>query len=110
MSSGGDKKENVTNIQQSGPPDWSVPYFQSAIQRAGQLASQPYRPYSGGRVAGLTGDQRQAMNQVSYLANSPGSNAVDNANNYLGGVIGGTRGINKYSGQNPHLDQMIGSA
>lgn len=33
MSSGGGKK--TTTVSSSAPPDWSIPYFKSALNQAG---------------------------------------------------------------------------
>ena len=52
----------VTN--NSAPPAQYMAAYTNAINNAGQVASQPYTPYSGQMVAGLTPDQTASMNTV----------------------------------------------
>ena len=63
MSSGG--KPTTTTVQNSGPPAWATQYFQQNLNRAGQLASEPYKPYTGERVAGVGQGNPYATNQYS---------------------------------------------
>lgn len=60
--SSGDKK--TTNVTSSEPPKWAVPYFQSALTRAGNIANQPYVGYGGPRIADFSDDQYDAFNMV----------------------------------------------
>jgi hypothetical protein len=66
MSSGGGK--TTTTTQASGPPQWAIPYFQSAISQASNVANQPYTPYGGARVADFTPDQYQGFDQIRQQA------------------------------------------
>lgn len=62
MSSGGGK--TTTTTQASGPPSWATPYFQSALNQAGQIANQPYTPYGGPRIADFSDDQARGFDMV----------------------------------------------
>lgn len=62
MSSGGGK--NTTTVQKSDPPAWAVPYFQSALGKASQVANQPYQQYGGPRVADFSNDQYAGFDLV----------------------------------------------
>jgi hypothetical protein len=63
MSTGG--KKNTTTTQASGPPSWATPYFQQNLTRAGQVAAEPYKAYTGQRVAGIGQANPYATNQYS---------------------------------------------
>lgn len=63
MSSGG--KPTTTTVQNSGPPAWATQYFQQNLTNAGQVAAQPYKPYTGERVAGIGQANPYATNQYS---------------------------------------------
>lgn len=110
MSSGGD--EQTTTTTTNDPPSWAVPYFQSALNRAGQLANQPYTPYTGQQVAGLTADQTMAADLIRQQATNQG--ALNAGSTYAQNLLGGQGQFdvqrNQFAGQNPHLDQMIASA
>lgn len=60
--SSGDKK--TTNNTVAEPPKWSVPYFQSALNKAGNIANQPYIGYGGPRIADFSDDQYNAFDMV----------------------------------------------
>lgn len=60
--SSGDKK--TTNNTVAEPPKWAIPYFQSALNKAGSIASQPYVGYNGARIADFSDDQYDAFNMV----------------------------------------------
>lgn len=51
-----------TTTSSSAPPLWYQNYLRSLIGTAGAVASEPYRPYPGQRIAPLTADQQQAFN------------------------------------------------
>lgn len=55
--------------------DWNdslVQPWQQAISSAQGLAAQPYQQYTGQRIAGLTSDQTDSMNNLRHYINSPG--------------------------------------
>lgn len=58
MSSGGGK---TTTVQSEGPPQWAVPYFQTAFSQANKVANQPYQQYGGPRIADFSNDQMQGF-------------------------------------------------
>lgn len=49
MSSGGGKE--TTTVQNNAPPEWSIPYFQGALNRAQNVADEKYTPYMGPQQA-----------------------------------------------------------
>jgi hypothetical protein len=108
MSGGGSKNQTVT--QTSEPPSWAVPYMQDAMQRAQQISSEPYSPYTGQLVAGLNADQLGSQEMMRQLAYGP--SIVNNGNQYAAGLLGGAGqyqgGLNPYmatlsGGDNPYM-------
>src|SRR6185369_9913376 len=55
-------------IQQTQLPQWYSDYLQQVMGRAVGAANEPYTPYTGQRVAGLTADQQAAYGQVRDIA------------------------------------------
>lgn len=64
--SSGDKK--TTNNTVAEPPKWSVPFFQSALNKAGTIANQPYIGYGGARINDFTDDQYAAFDMTRKAA------------------------------------------
>lgn len=48
-------------------PTWLQQYTQGLLSQANAVASQPYQPYQGPRVAGFTDAQKQAQSAISGL-------------------------------------------
>lgn len=46
-------------------PQWYSDYTQGLLNQANTIAGQPYQPYEGPRIAGLTPEQQQAFSMVS---------------------------------------------
>jgi hypothetical protein len=105
MSGGG--TNTVTN---SGPPEWSVPYYQSYLQKAGQTADLPYQPYTDQRNADLNQYQNAGLNATANRA-LQGSQEVGQARQQLGDTLGGgyfgNVASNQFAGSNPFLQKMI---
>lgn len=52
---------------QSNVPTWLQEYTQGILAQANSIASQPYQPYGGPRIAGFTAPQQQAQQEVQGL-------------------------------------------
>jgi hypothetical protein len=52
---------------QSNVPTWLQEYTQGVLAQSNALTSQPYQTYGGPRIAGFTGQQTQAQNEVQGL-------------------------------------------
>lgn len=113
--SSGKKKTTNTTVNTNDPPAWSIPYYQSALERASQLSSQPYVGYGGPTVAGFSQDQEDAFTMARAQAAQNGQWQA-NAGSYLNDVIGGKydnpymNQANPYAGENPYLGNMIDAA
>jgi hypothetical protein len=112
---------------QSNVPSWLQEYSQGVLAQANALAGQPYTPYQGPRVAGFTGDQQKAQQEVSNLQggylptlNSATSLAKNSANpsaisaglgylpgaqSYLQGALAPTQ-----AQMNPYIGNVINQA
>lgn len=88
-------------IQQSNIADWQVPYAQSFMDFAGQVASQPYQGYEGQTVAQLNPYQTGAYDAMAARATG-GSPINDAAGSELTRTLQGG-----YLNNNPHLQGMI---
>jgi hypothetical protein len=58
----GSGKKTTSQTQKYTPPSWIENSAQTAAGLATDYAKTPYQPYTGGRVAGLTGGQEEAIN------------------------------------------------
>lgn len=86
------------STQVSGPAPWMMPYYNSLLPGAFDLANRPYQQYRGPRVAGMSDLQYQAL---SGIQNQMGGNPMLNqAQGLLGSMMQG--------GPNPFMDQMVG--
>lgn len=88
MSSGGKKETTTTNS--SAPPEWSVPYFQSTLNRANTLANEQYTPYGGERTAMAGVMNPYASNQ--YTDQMVKQLGTDITSNYQNGIQPGLMG------------------
>ena len=91
MSGGGGSNTATNTVTNTNAyiPDWLSGAAETAVQQAGQLASQSYTPYTGQTVAGFDPMQTQAFQQVSDLQGfgTPQYSAAANAyGNMLGSV------------------------
>lgn len=103
-----------TVTQKSGPPEWMIPYVQKGMDFAGQVASQPYRPYEGSRVADLNPVQYGTLDATANRA-LMGNQATNVAQGEVaktagGGYLGQGYAANPYFGSNPYLSQAIDQA
>lgn len=55
------------NQNQSQVPTWLQQYTQGILAQSNALASQPYQPYGGPRIAGFSPAQQQAQQEVQDL-------------------------------------------
>lgn len=85
-------------------PDWVQPYASGYLNRAQQVADQPYQQYNGARVADFNPYQTQALDAQAQRA-MQGSATMGAANTNLQGVLNGN-----YLGGNPYLTQQIDAA
>lgn len=92
---------------QSGSPDWYNRYMANNVGIGGSLASMPYQPYGGPRIAGFTADQENAANMTRDVSGAwqnylnPALNQYVTAQGALGDASnmltqGGTYDQNKY--------------
>lgn len=65
MSSGGKKTTTSTTVNNSGPPEWAIPYYQANMDAVANFVNQPYQPYTGQRVAGANTMNPYASNQYA---------------------------------------------
>src|SRR5690606_16992230 len=108
-------------------------HFQTGLQLAGRVARQPFMPYQGQMVAGLTPDQQRAQEMVRQRAGNTAT--LDAGTGFVQGLLGGQGqfqgqenpylgqtsqvgqnsligattnvGTNQFAGSNPYLGQMI---
>lgn len=110
MSSGGGKTQ--TQTQTNDPPAWAVPHFQWGLQQARDMVEQPYTPYGGQMVAGMTPDQMAAQQMTRQQAGD--KSMLNVGQGFTTGILGGQGQFdvqrNQFAGENPYLDQMIGNA
>lgn len=64
MSGGGQN----TVVQNSQPPQAFMDAYNNVVSRGQTLANQPYQPYGGNLVAGLSPDQQAAISQIQGSA------------------------------------------
>ena len=58
-----------------------APHWQNALDYASALKDKPYNPYPYQRIAGLTGDQTNAMGLVRQMTGQGGTSTAQAANN-----------------------------
>lgn len=84
----GKSQGNQTVTQQTKLPDWYTKAARDAINTASQAADTLAQPYMGNTVAGLTPEQRQAMNRTY--------NNVGSTNQAYNQAQAGARGVMNY--------------
>lgn len=114
---GGGGAQTANTVSEFKPPAWLQPAWQQTVTTAAQLASQPYQPFDGMRVAPINGYQTQGLNFLEDRAlngapdlNAARGNVMDTANGaYLmaGPMAAIDPGVNGYAGANPYVDAMI---
>jgi hypothetical protein len=114
---GGGGGQTANTVSKFEPPEWLVPGWKQTVTTAAQLASQPYMPYDGMRVAPMNGYQTQGLNFMEDRAlngatdlNSARGAMTDTTNGaYLmkGPQANITPGVNAYAGSNPYLEALI---
>ena len=122
MSGGSSQPSNTTTTTTTELPDIAQPLLGRYLSQSEQIASTPYQPYEGQRIAGLTPEHQNALDMTTQRAmdgssamNAAQQNAADSfsgkymdqgqalagqANPYMGQQ-------NPYSGQNQYLQSMI---
>lgn len=68
-------------------PQWLSDYTQGIIGQANAIAAQPYQPYEGPRLAGLTPEQQQAYSLIDGNVGK-GSDLLGTATSGIKGVLG----------------------
>lgn len=96
-TSGGGSQTTTTAL-----PDYAQPAAQSILSQGTALSQQQMPQYTGQLVAGMNGNQNQAIDQVQNLA-TQGNPALSAANNYVAGAA--SNGGNAYA---PQSNQYVG--
>lgn len=104
--SGGGGDSGGTQVTRSEPPKYVAPYAKELMTRAGKLSNQPYKGYTGNRVAPLTSQHQQAIRGITKRA-TQGNRATNAAENMLTQVASG-----KFLSPetNPYLQSNVESA
>ena len=97
MSGGSDSTTQTTSM-----PDWAQPYATSYLDNASKVASQPYTPYGGQRVADLNGAQQSGMTAIANRAMN-GSPLFNTA----AGTLQSTAAGDFMGAGNPYMQQMV---
>jgi len=106
----------VTQTSSTAPPAWLQAQQQDFLSRANALSNQPFTPYTGQLVQGLTGDQTAARQMLRDRIASGGSQQFRQGQTALNRIIEGggytAPGRNEFLGQttsfngaNPMLGQ-----
>lgn len=69
MGKGGPSSTTST-VTQSNLPAYARPYYESLMQRGQTESQQPYEPYSGQRLAGISSQTQAGLNQAGSFARS----------------------------------------
>lgn len=100
---GGGGSQTVT--QKNEPPKWMQPHLEEYVDRAKEVADQPYQAYTGQRVADFNPVQEQAFGSIYQRAmeGAPevGAARADATKSLTGGYLGEG---------NPYLTQAIDAA
>lgn len=65
---GGAPEKTESTVYQSSLPEYARPYYERLMSRAEAETNQPYTAYQGPRIAGFTGEERQAFGQATDYA------------------------------------------
>jgi hypothetical protein len=98
-------------VQDTGPPQWAVPYFQNNLTRAQQIADQPFQNYGQARVADFTAPQQMGFDATmnrALMGNPLNRQAQSQLSQNMGASSGFVApGSNPYFGSNPYMQGMI---
>ncbi len=86
---GGGQPAQTTTIQKAELPAYVQPYAEQLMQRGATLSNQPYTPYTGQRIAGMTAQNMAGLNAIQNrsIYGSPEENAArDQFTNTLSGA------------------------
>jgi hypothetical protein len=105
---GGGDQHTTSN---SGPPKWALGYYENSLDRARQVANQPYQNYNQSRVADFTAPQQMGFDATMNRA-LRGNPLNRQAQNQLSQTMGASSGavaagFNPYAGSNPYMQGMI---
>ena len=118
LGGGSSAPATTTTISKSEPPEYVKPYYLEQMRRAEDISNQPYLAYGGQRIAGLTPEHYQALNQGTQLG-LYGDPAMAGASDMAAKTFGDyymDRGLdiagqyNPFAGENPYLASQIGKA
>jgi hypothetical protein len=99
MGQKGGSTQQTSTASSSSPPPQVMAEYQGLVDRATNVANQPYQPYQGEQVAPLTSQTLQGLGGISQYANA--------AQPYLGAAAGMTMGAS--GAVNPEQFQGMGS-
>lgn len=88
----------ATTTQSTGPSPYLQGYYNNFLPGVFEYANQPYQPYGGPRVAGMSDIQYQALSGIQNQMR--GNPMMQQAQGLLGGLMQG--------GGNPFMQQMVG--
>lgn len=103
LFSSGSSTQKTTSTNQL--PDWVNTAAQNNYKTAQAIASRPYTPYPFQRVAGFTGDQKNAMSMLRNYAPTAQANATPFSLPRLIDDIGPGGSIEAY--MNPYIDNVL---
>lgn len=103
---GGGTPSNTTQQTTQQLPEYAQPYATQLLQRGSELSNQPFQPFQGPTVAGLTPEHQAAIGMIDQRAiqGSPVQNA---ANQNLAGTLSGQY---MSPGSNPYLADTFNTA
>lgn len=104
--SGGGGDSGGTQVTRTEPPKYVAPYAVELMERAGKLSNQPYKGYTGERVAPLTGQHQQAIQGITQRA-TQGNQAANAAEGMITDVASGQY-LNPET--NPYLQSQVQNA
>lgn len=115
---GGSQPSTTTTTTISEPPAYVKPYYTEQMRRAAAISNEPYTAYGGERVAGLTPEHYQALDQGTQLG-MYGDPAMAGASDmaaktfndyYMNQGLGIAGQYNPFAGENPYLASQIAKA
>ena len=94
------------------------PRWQRNLDRSEEISNRPYAPYTGQRIAGLSGDEQASIGGLRDLVANGGTALGRAGNDYTQGMLGGSglTGMfadpyanqgNAYSGNSPEFQNMV---
>lgn len=113
-SGGGGGGPSSQTVTQSNLPTYAQPYYEQMMGQASVAEQQPYQQYGGNVVAGMNGNQLNALQGYYGMQNSAGTNAMSNAaqiannaaqNPYQTGTFTNANTAQQY--MNPYVQNVI---